>query len=297
MTLPLEDLPKAAFNGIEFPITEVTVKGGIREHTHEFAHSDEWEDETLGRKPYMVTMHIAFHIISPSPDGQRDLWPDQINGLFQEWNDSENGELYIPTVGIMSARAIDFERTANFSVLTGEDVVVTFKETRRKPIELFNIDTDVDTKLIAAQAELAAIPRSQLLLDISRIFDKIEKAVAAVQRVVDTPDKYAAIAESKIAFLSNLCREADAHVTMQDPNYAKVMNALHDLWAASNTLAKNVAKKLGTIQIYVVPVEMPVTTIASAIYGDSDRTMEILQLNPIEDAFAVPAGTRIRFLK
>lgn len=290
MTLPLEDLPKAAFNGIEFPITEVTVKGGIREHTHEFAHSDEWEDETLGRKPYIVTMHIAFHDITDGTT-RPDLWPHSINTLFSQWEKSENGDLDIPTVGRMSARAIDFERTAVFTQLTGEDCVVSFKETKRKPIELFNQNFEGTLELPANRVvlEAAALPAKP------NVFDQIEAAVAAARRVLDAPDRFATVVESKLAFLSNLCREANDHVTMQDPANAKIMNALHDLWSTSNTLAKNVAKKLTTVQTYTVPIEMPITTIAAAIYADTDRTMELLQLNAIEDAFAVPAGSRLRY--
>jgi len=50
-------------------------------------------------------------------------------------------------------------------------------------------------------------------------------------------------------------------------------------------------KRQEALLTYVTPTLMSVTDIAKALYGDASRGMDILDLNPIEDAVAVPRAS------
>ena len=42
---------------------------------------------------------------------------------------------------------------------------------------------------------------------------------------------------------------------------------------------------------------MTIGQVAVAIYGDSSRAVELMQINPIEDALAIKSGTKLRYVQ
>jgi hypothetical protein len=102
--------------------------------------------------------------------------------------------------------------------------------------------------------------------------------------------------ESKILGLAGLCKEFDQRIDIfDDPKNHRIMDALHDLWKAAQDLAGDVQQKSSRIFTYVVPQTMAIGDVSGVVYGDAGRGIDILQLNAIENAFEIPAGTVLRY--
>ena len=101
---------------------------------------------------------------------------------------------------------------------------------------------------------------------------------------------------AKLLALSDLCKQADNTRVMQDPMNYPLMTALHDLWDTANRSKGDLMKTQATPLIWIVPSTMSMSSIAISLYGDSTKQSELLQLNAVEDVFAVRAGTTIRYV-
>jgi hypothetical protein len=62
----------------------------------------------------------------------------------------------------------------------------------------------------------------------------------------------------------------------------------------SHHAAREHSADVEPLMTFTVAATMPVTQISTLIYGSTDRAMKILQLNPIENAFEVTGGMRLR---
>ena len=69
----------ASFDGIQFPVRKVNVKGGIRHHNHEFPKAPGAALEKLGRRPYMISMSPVFYNNLLTP-WDYTLWPADLAG-------------------------------------------------------------------------------------------------------------------------------------------------------------------------------------------------------------------------
>jgi hypothetical protein len=67
---------------------------------------------------------------------------------------------------------------------------------------------------------------------------------------------------------------------------------MQEVWAQATSIAIDANQTGITVIEYVVPAPgQSVTQISTAIYGDASHAVELMQTNPIEDPFLVPAGT------
>ena len=116
--------------------------------------------------------------------------------------------------------------------------------------------------------------------------------------------------------LAQLCAEAVQTVKFfEDPSNWASLDATKDLWAAAVQLRGETAASYHVAQpgsagqphsgagtavqfgYYIVQAaSMTIGEIATAVYGDTTRAIELLQLNAIEDAFSIPRNTQLRYV-
>ncbi len=298
-----DSFPKAAFGGIEYPYSELTIKGGLRHSIHEFPHTPGGEVEKMGRKLYTINFRVSAHDI-PGSDLERlypDLYPGRMFKLRDMFERELTDNLVIPTLGTIKAVATEWTSKFDVRVSTGEVFDLEFVEDQDQAT-LFALVADPGSaaSMLAASDELfaqKAIKDARMSGYTLSIFQKINDAVTEVQGVFGQADAYSKVLEGKIEAVANLCSFADSTLTeMQDPVNHEVIAALKDLWLASRTLGENLIQTQQTIREYTVPKLMSISEISTAIYGSSDKSIDILQLNAINDAFAVPSGTLLRYV-
>lgn len=300
--LASDAFPKAAFDGVEFSYSTVSVKGGIRHAIHEFPHSPGGEIEKMGRRPYVITFTAQMHDVPGSNMEKEypDAYPTNLRRLREKFEKELTGDCVVPTVGTIKAVATSWTQTFEAHVGSGETFSLEFIEDQDAATLAASVDElggavamfEASDELFAQQ-ELAKLK----LAATAGLFQKINDAVTAVQGVIGQADAYSRLVEGKIQAVVNLCAFADSTLAeLQDPSNHLVVTALKDLWLASTQLAENVIESRVAIREWVTPKIMTVGQIASNRYGSTERTVDILQLNAFDDAFAIPAGTVVRYL-
>lgn len=296
MTTPAETFQKASFGGVSFPILRVSVKGGIRHYEHEFPHSPGAEIEKMGRKPYTVSMSAFFHDVPESRLAEEypNLYPDGLHSLRAMCEEEKTNPLVIPNLGTLQAVATEWRNTFDFtSSLSGEAVEFEFIEDQERD-RIFEGLEFGRGQLERKNFQLQALMNTKLPEPPS-IFQAINDAVTAVLAVQGLADAFSKVLESKLLQVASLCQQADQMLMLQVPENFAILEAMKEVWRSAVDLVEDILGHRSPIVSWTVPSLMTVGQIAIDRLGSSDRGVEILQMNPIEDAFAVPAGTIIRY--
>jgi len=282
-------LPRAGFQGLEFPVEKVAVRGGIRFHVHEYPHSPGGALEKLGRKPYEITMVANFQTTFRKWPG---LWPKRLNDLSDLFEAETSDYLVIPAIGKMWCCCTDWDREMVAKILSGETTTFKFIEDSQDQFALQQL-VQVNVESLPTNAQRFDTLTSALSPRPS-IFDQVLDAVNSVMAVIDQANVYGGLVESKILALANLCREADQRIELQSASNHAILDALHDLWSSAQKMMGDTMRTGGKLIKFRVPTKMSVSDVADFIYKDASRAVEILTLNPIDDAFAIPAGTILK---
>lgn len=286
-----DSLPKAAFNGIPFPVRRLSVKGSLRYHIHEYPHTPGGAFENLARKLYEIRMVCPFHASFVS---YPDLWPTTLATLRNIFERGDVGKLVIPTIGTIDARCIEWPEETDFKIRSGSEVQLTFLEDQS---QAFLIDSliQVDTQQMSNTADAFAIEADSAGFS-PNIFAAIQSAANDVLAFVDQERAVGELFEAKLLGLKALLDEAiDDIADFDDPRNYKMLQAAIDLLDSTNQTLADLLAKGDVPQTYITPTVMAIGDISTAIYGDATHAVEILQLNSIDDAFSVPAGFHVKY--
>lgn len=282
------ELRDASFGGVVFPWQTYEIVGGIRDHVHEYPHVHGGDAEKLGRKLYEIRFSASLHA-GLIPSIYRDIFPYGLRTLRRMFEAQKSDKLSIPHIGEIQAYAVSWSERASSTIVSGVDVEWTFREDAS---ESFGQKLVVDTRKLAA-----AVRDWELEADVIKptpsIFDKINDIAHTILSIKDQADLYGALIASKIEGLVSLIQEADSLVAFRDPDNHPALEALQALLAATMDLANDIMDRGQGLQVFTVPRTMSVSEVSSAIYGDSSRAAEIMELNTLDNPLAIQAGTKV----
>jgi hypothetical protein len=302
MTTAFDKLRPWGFGGLRFPVGDSSVRGRIRDHVHEYPHSPGGAPEKLGRALYEMRAGAMF--IAPSalaPDMRAtypDLFPGTLGALRTLYESQQTKPLTIPTIGTIDAYIFEWDERKvakdNSSVL----VEITWRE-----------DQDRATLADVLQVDFGGIAPmldhlNEIKADVYRtgpppsIWDQINSMALQVLAIKDSADLYGNLVAAKIDGFASLLRSADESVAeLNHPDNQDLTEALHALWSATVDLQKNFSSgERGQVREYTVPLQMPIGDVSVAIFQDASHAVDLMQLNPIEDPLAIPAGTVLRYI-
>jgi prophage DNA circulation protein len=283
-------LPRAGFQGLEFPVEKVAVRGGIRYHLHEYPHAPGAALEKLGRKPYEITMVANFQTTFAKWPG---LWPKRLADLRDLFEAETSDYLVIPSIGKMWCCCVEWDQEMVAKILSGELATFKFLEDSQDQFALQQL-VQVNVNSLPSTAQRFGTLANTLNPKPS-IFDQVLDAVNKVMAVIDQANAYGGLVEAKILALANLCKEADQRLELQSASNHAILDALHDLWSSALKMLTDTQSTGGKIVKFRVPRTMAVADVSALVYhGDASRAVEILTLNPIDDAFAIPSGTVLK---
>lgn len=290
-----DQLPRFSFGGIVFPVLGYDVKGGIRDHIHEYPHAAGGAPEKMGRRLYFVNAHATFQTTFDKYPG---LWPSSLAKLIQFFESQQTLPLVIPTKGTIQAYCRNWTSAVEAKIRSGERVDLEFVEDQSQA-NLISSLVNVSTKNITNA--LANYNAAMILADFSSLpstspFDAIANAANAFLAIGDMTTAASNLVSAKLTALVDLIKQVDQADFIKDPKNFPLMTTLHDLWDAAQTQAQNVNRKATTPLTYFVPSPMAMSAISATIYGDTSRQLELMQMNAVEDVLRVPAGTPIRYL-
>lgn len=286
-----DQLPRAAFDTITFPVRKVTVRGGIRQHDHEFPKAPGAAPEKLGRKLYTISMSAVFYnnLLPPWDEG---LWPGSLSELFDRFEEQLTSDLVIPTVGTIRAFCTNWTKEMDVKARSGETAELEFKEDQASDYLLEGI-INVRAQSLLSQGQ--AIATAASLARVPGPFAALVAQINELTAILDRAELNTGLAQAKVAGVLGSFARLDAQVgALSDPGNYMLLEVFLDAWSQTQTIQGDLLRQSVPLLDYTVPRLMSVTDVSRAIYGDASRATDILGLNPIEDAFAIRPGTVVR---
>ena len=287
-----QTLQQASFNGIKFPVREVNIVGGIRDHEHEYPHAPGSAPEKLGRKAYKFQMQGLFFQNLPK---YPNLYPSGLDNLRDAFEQQLSGDLVIPTIGTITAYARDWRQVASFRALSGEVAEFLFVEDQSQLFLSTNLVSTGATSLAnqaAAFNAQAALEAFQLPLTIGAL-DAVQNDINAVLAIQDTANAVSNLMSAKLGALVNDLHALDACAEMQQPSHSVFLDIMHTFWDTAQQLNQSLIAGQGMPKTYVVRALCSVSQASIAIYGDSSHATDLMNLNALTDPFQIPAGTSL----
>ncbi len=291
MAIAFDSLQRASFDGIEFPVMEMTVSGGIRDHVHEYPHSPGGAPEKLGRKLY------TFKITAPFLQGLKKypkLWPEGATFLRQSFDQEISADLVIPTLGTITAYALNWSEKTSSHLRSGVMVDMEFRED--------DSNEYLSGELVTTSQADVASNVTNLVLELKLagmkddLFTSIQNAANQIIALKDQAERYANVIAAKADGLSRLCQEADeALQPLNNPAMWRVLQSLHNLWASSNELNKDVLNLAQPTQLFTTTATMSVVTVSTILYGDSSQAVNLMRQNALSDPLSIPSGTSLLY--
>lgn len=289
MANAFEQFRDASFGGFRFPWKTYDIRGGIRDHVHEYPHVHGGDPEKLGRKLYEIsfTPIIQAGLI---PRRYQHLFPATLQNIRRLFEEQVTEELVIPHVGSIKAYAVTWNEKADSRNLSGVDPEWVFREDASAS---FGQQLIVDTRRMSSAMDNWSL-EADVIKPRPSIFDAINDGALAVLSIKDQLDLYGNLVAAKIEGLVSLIQEADAQVqSFKDPDNYGALAALQRLLASTVDLANDIADRGQGLQIHTVALTMSITQVATAVHGNPSRASEIMQLNALDNPLAIPAGTKV----
>lgn len=290
-----DQLQRASFDGLEFPVRGVGIKGSYRHHDHEYLRTPGAVIEKLERGLYMVEMDAVFDV---NVRGYGDLWPAGLAAMRSKFEQGITSALTIPTIGTIRAFMPEWDQSADMGkVRSGERCRLVFKEDQSQ-LFLSDAAAKVQQSSVAASGEKLAVTLEDFELpeEEQSVFDEIQDISNSILAIKDQGDLYGGLLAAKVEQLAGLIRAADETLeSLKDPVNHELLEALHELWEATVTLGQNLAESPRGPRTYTTPRQMTVGDVAAETQklGGTDDAARIMLNNSLPDPFAIPAGTRI----
>jgi hypothetical protein len=303
----LDNFARCSFAGIPFPYEDIEWTGGLRDHVHEYSHSDGGDPEKMGRKLNVVRITANFHNTFRKYPG---LYPNALDTLLRYWEQGTTAELVVSPRGSFKAYAYGWTLRTSVRIRSGEKVTIEFREDNdgknalielvdENPLEIQSTTLKLDARVKEAGVvgdSLSAAQEDRALPQGDRdFFDGIQDLAKSVFAIQDTAALNGQLYGVKLLQLASLCERADGLRSMQSSSTQPIVQALHELWAAALRLADNVQGKQKALQRYTTPQTMTMMEVAIALYHDASRTEELLALNTgnFTEGLAIPALTEL----
>jgi hypothetical protein len=289
----IQSFPRASFAGIQFPWNKISIKGSLRHHVHEYPHQPGGDIEELGRKLYEFKFSSDFH------DTLRD-WPNAYPGnlaaLRGVFDTGKTFLLVIPNFGEIQAKCIDWGQNLTAKIRSGESTEWTFLENTQNK---FSVEKIVGTSSASMEAahgrlRLSMFKQGGLTVKANTLLDDLLYAIATLRNLVGYGQMLYGAAKSYANTISDICARIDALPFFEDCRSAPSADALGDITANANQLSVDALRANQPLQYYYTPKLMGIIEVSMAIFGgDPLHAIELMQLNSLDDALLIPAGTMI----
>ena len=286
-----DTLPLFQFSKYQIPVEDYEVIGGLRDHVHEYSHQDGGDPEKLGRKLYVIRATInAQATFAQYPT----LFPNDINALMQMWELGQSSNLVVPDLPSIVAYAFGWTRKFSAKIRSGIKCTVEFREDSTNLPLPITVSVPSPRSLGSSAANLAAIAASKNLSPSNQsLLASLGALVSSIQGIQDTVYLAANQVLLQAQQLVALCQQIDQLTSVQSPNNADLMRAVHDVWAQAQAYAADVQQNNAPLTQFIVPAQMGIGAVSTRIFGDSTHVTDLLALNTgsFNDPNQIPAGT------
>lgn len=292
-----DGFPRATFNGFPFPVETSRIRGGLRDHVHEYPHSPGGSPEKLGRSLYEFDVEVHFDARFTS---YPNLYPQTLDTLVGFFEQQVTADLRLPQMpSAVPSYCRKWEREMRNKIRSGESVHLLFVEDQSTLFlfqDLISTSTaNVSGDFVAFTGAITNLPFTPPA-SIFAFFDQIKSFVGSIQALQDTAELYGNRLSNAVTGLINACASLDTQDAMQIvPAYALV-EALHAMWASAQTLDNDLQQNGVQLQSWIVPAQMDIGRVSMSLYsGDSSHASDLLSLNDVPDPLLIPAGATLYY--
>ena len=282
-----------SFDGVRFPVLSCAVKGAMRHHEHVYPHSPGAGVEKLGRDLYKVEVTPCFQADLIPPE-YADLWPAGLSKIRAIFESGKTADLILPTIGKMRAMATSWDQVFTpAKSASGEAVTWNFIEDQENARLL---SASFSSSKGLAQANTAFKIAGQQLNPAPNLWDMAAEAIDSVLAFKGQIELYSSLVESKLqSAISMFNAMSDQVNELSNPRNAFALEALTELWAQTTAFYKD-QKETGLVLKYKRTTrDMDIGQVAVWLYGDSEKSSDLLSLNAFADPYAIPIGTNVRY--
>lgn len=286
---------KAKYGDIEFPYTDLEIKGSLRHYTHEYIKRPGGEVEALGRKCYTFTFRCKFVDVFET---YADLYPSRLSALISQCESERTYDLWVPPMErAFKVKATDWSRSISAMLRNGEDVSFSFIEDSSEQFTTLNL---IGTRSAALAPQGVVLAQEIEALDAPLLGDALDNLLTAIDSYLTQAQLAQAEVEYQTARIDAVVQRCEALAnfpTMQTAPAAPALKALITLWAIA--VQEKTQQLASTRPLLTYTVERPVMSIVDValdIYRNPMRSADLLRLNDLDNAMAIRRGTNIRYL-
>lgn len=289
----MSNFQRAGHLGTQFPITRQSVKGSGRQHIHEYPHTSGGQPEKLGRKLYEIKMRALFYDVFRT---YGNLYPTALSSLVTSWENQISGPLVVPTIGTINAFCTDWPRDIDFSkVVSGEVVELTFLEDPPDALDAF---TQTNLSQSASDSISTAILMAPTYPTVGiNLLQSLQASINSILAIEQQAALYGTYLSNQVDGILAIFDQLDSSPALQNPANYPIQTVLADAAYQMIQYQQSLTLTQGTPMQYLVPYTMSVAQVSTAIFGDTSQAVTILQMNALDDALAIPAGTEITYLQ
>lgn len=292
-------LAEASFEGVPFPLSDLSVEGGndFAEHTAYLRRGADMEP--CGQKAYRGSFTIPLVNTPRLVARYGDLFTDLRAVIVAAFEETPIGSLTLPGYGTFPAAITGWTGDLAPDVRSGVPLKVTFVEHNGEASLLetstgatpANTPATVTIRAGAADAAMIAYPGATAALAVASV-------VTAQLAALDALGVGAPLTATGECF-RRMLDPIGARLVL--PLFAPasangVVLALLALQAAVLDLQSRYQPTLSLLRRYTVPETMALWQIALSVYGDASQTALLRAANSISDPLFVPSGTVLTIL-
>ncbi|MGN6103719.1 MAG: DNA circularization N-terminal domain-containing protein [Kofleriaceae bacterium] len=286
----VSELLLPSYGGIPFPVQKVTIEGGLRHAVHEYIYRPGGSIEPMGRRLYQITMEAQFHATFRRWPRLMETLRD-LNTLFEL---GTTLPLVVPQYGTMQAICTSWRRDLTATVQSGESCSFTFSEDQQQLLVAAQRPQTSATLLMTAWSDfLIAVPAAGASLD---DFQSLTDLVNEIGSFGDQAELYTDQVSAKVETFQAM---ADT-LYESNPIFEAAENAIaaqkyRSAQYQATQLKKDTEAKRKPVLVHRVSKLSSILEVSKAIYGSTDRAMELLRINDVPDPKAIPQGTSINY--
>lgn len=288
-------LQVAAFEDVEFPVSEASTEGGQDLVEHRVYRRPGADLEPTGQQPYKGKLTCP--LINGLPGFPNDLFPNRYYDLLTKFETSRIGTLRHPTKGTFRAMIKSWGERLNSDVRNGVELEVEWVEHNNEAGKLLDDSLDASspsdapttTEQLAATADTAMAAADSTNTwkatspTISTHISKIESGETSGFSGINNA-------------INQMVAAIDANLVLSvfgDANAHEAVVALENLKASVYRLKNKYLPERARPSTITLTTTMSVFQVAQLVYQDVNKTNLIHENNSITNALFIPAGTKL----
>lgn len=288
----------------EFPVNKISESGGNRIVQRERPFRDGAKLDDVGASPVCWTIEVLFqNSLQEGNSDAKPLYPNVLNEMIRSFATHETGDLVVPTIGKVRARAKTYRREETNDARDQAVVTFEFVQDNEDNIDAtaFALPTvRASVKRLAESATFAAESDgtfNSALADLNEFAANLEAIATFPSDTLQDIDSQSAIVVAAVDRVMNAFTSKNNNPTTKargmlgDPDSSVTQRKLVSLQDTSARARAELRKNLPPIVRTVF--EVPLTIFEVAVLTGQNAE-DLLAINPSLDPLFIPAGTVVK---